>query len=534
MSRTSEVVDVLIIGAGAAGAAVAHSLVDTRMKILCLEQGDWVRQSDYPTNGRDWESRPDFSGSPNLRQRPADYPIDDTASPIKPVNFNGVGGGTILYMAHFPRFHPSDFRTRTLDGVGDDWPISYQNLEPFFAANDQVMGVAGLPGDPACPAKEGLLPPVPLGTLGETVARGFNALGWHWWPSESAIATVPYNGRGACLNLGPCASGCAQGAKASVDITYWPEAIRRGVELRTRCRVREITLDERGMARGAVYFDDAGIEHEQRAHIVIVACNGIGTPRLLLNSSSGRFPNGLANTSGLVGRNLMLHCMTLTQGIFESPLRGWQGPIGCSLWSKEFYETDVSRGYARGYTMEILRGSGPVATAQGGLMRGALPWGQRHHAAFRAMFDRTATIVAVGEDLPDESNRVTLDPNTTDSHGIPGAKVQYRLGENSLRMLAHAGQRATEVLRAAGATAVAPTLTEGISSGHAMGTTRMGTDPERSVTNAWGRCHDVKNLFIADSSLFVTSGGVNPTSTLQALALYVADQIKRRLDSLFD
>lgn len=359
-------------------------------------------------------------------------------------------------------------------------------------------------------------------------------MGWHWWPSESAIATAPYNGRDQCLNLGPCATGCAQGAKASTDITYWPEAIRRGVELRTRCRVREITLDERGFARGAVYLDADGNEHEQRAHIVILACSGIGTPRLLLNSTSSRFPNGLANSSGLVGRNLMLHCMTLTSGIFEQPLKGWQGPIGCALWSKEFYETDPSRGYARGYTFEVVRGMGPVATAQSALARGALPWGSGHHAAFRSMFDRSATLVAVGEDLPEECNRITLDHVNTDSDGMPGVRIEYRLGENSRRMLEHAGARATEVLTAAGAVTVAPTLTSGVASGHIMGTARMGNDPERSVTNAWGRCHDVKNLFIADSSLFVTSGGVNPTSTLQALALYVSDQIKQRLDSLFD
>lgn len=534
MSGANDVVDVLIVGAGASGAAVAWSLAETRMRVVCLEQGDWVRTSDYPTHGRDWETRTDFSGTPNVRRRPEDYPIDDSASPVKPVNFNGVGGGTILYMAHFPRLHPSDFRTRSLDGVGEDWPISYADLEPHFATNDRMMGVAGLPGDPAVPAKDGLLPPVPLGVLGETVARGFNALGWHWWPSESAIATAPYGGRDKCLSLGPCASGCAQGAKASVDLTYWPAAIRSGVELRTRCRVREITLGADGLARGVVYVDANGVAHEQRAHLVILACNGIGTPRLLLHSTSSRFPNGLANSSGLVGKNLMLHCMTLTQGVFDRALNGWQGPIGCSIWSKEFYETDPARGYARGYTMEILRGSGPVATALGGLAAGALPWGAGHHAAFRRAFDRSAIIVAVGEDLAEECNRVELDPAHPDGDGIPGVRIAYRLGENSQRMLAHAGARSAEVLRAAGAVAVLPTLTSGIASGHAMGTTRMGNDPERSVANAWGRCHDVKNLFVADSSLFPTSGGVNPTSTLQALALHVADQIKRNLDRLLD
>jgi choline dehydrogenase-like flavoprotein len=529
-----ETVDVLIIGAGASGAAMAWSLVDTRMKILCLEQGDWVKPGDYPTNGRDWESRPDFASSPNVRKGEADYPINDTDAAVKPVNYNGVGGGTILYMAHFPRFHPSDFKTRTLDGVGEDWPISYADLEPYFAENDQMMGVAGLAGDPGVPPKSGLMPPVPLGRLGETVAKGFNAKGWHWWPSESAIATQPFHGRDKCLNLGPCATGCAQGAKASTDITYWPEAIRRGVELKTRCRVREITMKPNGMAEGVIYYDENGVEHEQKAEIVIVACNGIGTPRLLLNSKSQQFPDGIANTSGLVGKNLMLHAMSVVQGTFDSPLQGYQGPIGCSLWSKEFYETELSRGYARGYTMEILRGSGPVGAAQMGMMMGALPWGENHHDVFHQMFDRSAAICAVGEDLPEESNCVTLDPELADSNGIPAPCINYQLGENSQKMVAHAGERSAEVLKAAGAIAVGPNITSGVSSGHAMGTTRMGIDPNRSVVNEWGRSHDVKNLFIADSSMFVTSGGVNPTSTLQALSLFVADNIKKRLANLFD
>ncbi|MBT4493846.1 MAG: GMC family oxidoreductase [Gammaproteobacteria bacterium] len=531
---TNDIVDVLIIGAGASGAAMAWSLTDTRMKILCLEQGDWVKPTDYPTNGRDWESRPDFAGSPNVRCRPEDYPINDANSPIKPVNFNGVGGGTVLYMAHFPRFHPSDFRTKTLDGVGEDWPLSYGDLEPFFAENDRMMGVAGIPGDPGVPAKEGLLPPVPLGVLGETVANGFNQLDWHWWPSESAIATEAFRGRDKCLNLGPCATGCAQGAKASTDITYWPEAIRRGVELRTRCRVREITVRADGFADGVIYVDADGIAQRQKAEVVIVAGNAIGTPRLLLNSTSNLFPDGLANSSGLVGRNLMLHAMALTQGVFDKPLKGYQGPIGCSLWSKEFYETDLRRGFARGYTMEILRGSGPVAAAQMGMATGVLPWGEGHHEAFRQMFDRTAAICAVCEDLPEEHNRVTLDPELTDSDGIPAARIDYQLGDNSQKMLRHAGERCTEVLNAAGAVFVAPTITSGVVSGHAMGTTRMGRDASSSVVNEWGRSHDVKNLFIADSSMFVTSGGVNPTSTLQALSLYVADNIKARLANLFD
>lgn len=527
-------VDVLIIGAGAAGAAVAYSLVDTRMRILCLEQGGWTAQDDYPSTGKDYATRADYSMSPNTRGRDTDYPVNDDSSPIKVFNFNGVGGSTVLYGAHFPRFHPSDFYTRSLDGVGDDWPIDYATLEPFFAENDRMMGVAGLAGDPGVPPKDLQMPPVPPGKLGETVAAGFNKLGWHWWPSEIAIATELYDGRDKCINLGPCNSGCAQGAKASTDITYWPHALRAGVELRTRARVREITVNDEAMATGVIYYDEDGVEHHQKAEIVIVAASAIGTPRLLLNSKSKLFPDGLANSSGLVGKNLMLHALLAIQGSFPERLNGYQGPTMSSIWSKEFYETDPARDFARGYTMELVRGQGPVATAAMGVGMGLIPWGAGHHAAFDAQFDKSATIVLVGEDLPEERNSVTLDEDRPDSNGIPGAKINYTFGDNSQKMLEHGSAKAEEVLLAAGATSVFSMLNMPTGSGHSMGTARMGTDPARSVVNEWGRSHDVKNLFIADSSVFVTSAGVNPTSTLQAVALYIADSMKKRLANLFD
>ena len=529
-------VDVLVIGAGAAGAAFAWSLADTRMNILCLEQGDWMDPSRYPTTGMDWEMRAlgDFGLSPNSRRRPEDYPVNDADSPIAASMFSAVGGSTVLYAGHFPRMHPSDFRVRTLDGVADDWPIDYATLEPFYAVNDHMMGVAGLAGDPAYPPKEVPLPPVPLGKLGQKIAGGFDALGWHWWPSDSAIATREYDGRARCVNLGPCIMGCAQGAKASTDVTYWPKAVRSGVTLRTRCRVREILLRPDGMADGVVYFDADGVERRQRAELVVLACNGIGTPRLLLNSRSKQFPDGLANRSGLVGRNLMFHPYGMVVGVFDERIEGYKGPTGCGLWSQQFYETDPSRGFVRGYQFEMMRGFGPMQSALMMMMRGNLPWGAGHHDAFAEQFDRIAGLLAICEDLPEEHNRVTLDPGLTDSNGIPAPKISYRLSDNSQRMLAHGVARATEVLEAAGARRVFTESPMRVAGWHLMGTARMGDDPERSVVNAWGRCHDVKNLFVIDGSIFVTAAAVNPTCTIQALALYVADRIKKNLGSLFE
>ncbi|MEZ5654001.1 MAG: GMC family oxidoreductase [Burkholderiaceae bacterium] len=531
-----EPVDVLIIGAGAAGAAFAWSMADTRMRILCLEQGEWTNPANYPSTARDGEllQLSSFHFNPNIRALETDYPINDRDSPVAVANFCGVGGSTVLYGAHFPRFHPSDFQVRTLDGVGDDWPIDYATLEPYFAENDRMMGVSGLAGDPAYPAMLPPLPPVPMGRPGETLARGFNALGWHWWPSDSAIATRPYEGRDKCLNLGPCTSGCAQGAKGSTDITYWPEAIRRGVQLRTRCRVREITLGASGMASGVVYLDADNREHFQPAEVVVLAASAIGTPRILLNSVSGRFPNGLANDHDVVGRNLMFHASARVAGSFDQRLDGQFGPNSCCIRSQQFYESDPTRGFVRGYTMQLARGLGPLSIAMSGMFNGRIPWGPGFHDAFRAMFARTSAIVCTCEDLPEWHNRVVLDPDLTDSSGIPAPRLHYRLSENSLRMLDHAIARSTELLEAAGASDIqvdSPWRTAGW---HSLGTTRMGSDPQTSVVDERGRAHAVRNLFIVDGSVFVTSGGVNPASTIQAVALYLADQMKRRLASLFD
>ena len=533
---SDDLVDVLIIGAGASGAAMAWSLAETKMHIVCLEQGGLMNPLEYPSTERQWEARAqgDMAISPNIRALPTDYPINDDNSPIKVANFNGVGGGTVLYAGHYPRFHPSDFRVKSLDGVADDWPIDYEALAPYYGENDRMTGVAGLHGDPAYPRDNAhRLPPLPLGKSGQLLAKGFNKLGWHWWPSDTAIVTEDYDGRAACINLGACGSGCAQGAKGSADVTYWPHALRTGVELRTHCRVREVTVGEDGMATGAIYYDARGEEIEIKAHVIVIACNGVGTPRLLLNSASTQFPDGLANGSGLVGKNLMFHPYAQIIGVFDEETDGGAGPHK-AIRSQEFYETVEERGYVRGYTFEIQRGHPVVRTAQTGLRQGRIPWGAEHHRAFRHLYKRMTGMVAVCEDLPEEHNRVTLDPDLKDGDGIPAPKVDYTLSDNSIKMMDHAVSHATEILEASGATDVMSETPIRHGGWHLMGTARMGIDPERSVVNEWGRSHDVRNLFIVDGSVFVTSAGVNPTSTIQALSLYVADQMKSRLANLFD
>jgi choline dehydrogenase-like flavoprotein len=229
----------------------------------------------------------------------------------------------------------------------------------------------------------------------------------------------------------------------------------------------------------------------------------------------------------------MLHHWPQIRGHVEEDLDGDRGPMNV-MWSKEFYETDRSRGFVRGYTMQFGRTTGLVNEAITSAAAGILPWGRDHHRTYRGLVNRRLIIGIACEDLPEEHNRVTIDPELKDSHGIPSPRIDYTISENTARMMEHGISRATEVLEAAGARNIYTSRTILNSPGHLLGTCRMGNDPERSVVNAWGRSHDVKNLFIVDGSIWVTSGGVNPTSTIQALALYIADQMKRRLANLFD
>lgn len=522
--------DVIIVGAGAAGAAAAWSLSQTNLKIVCLEQGDHMEPDKYPSTKSNWESKryEAFNVSPNIRKLPSDYPINDSDSPIGIANYNSVGGSTILYSGHFPRFHPSDFKVKELDGVADNWPIDYKTLEPYYNLNDKMMGVSGLTGDPAYPLIEGMLEHIPLGELGEVMGKGFNKLGWHWWPSYSAIITREYMHRGKCINLGPCNTGCPQGAKSSVDITYWPIALKNGVDLRTNCRVKEVTVDSHGKLNGVVYFDVEGKEIFLQAKMVLVACNGIGTPRLLLNSTSKFFPDGLANRSGLVGKNLMLHPLGYVEGLFEDDINSNIGPHGCCLQSQEFYETDISRGFVRGYTMQILRGSGPIETAISGVGRRQIPLGDNHHQAVKKILGKTIGMGIIIEDLPELHNSVTLDPDIKDSNGIPAPKINYKLSENSRKMLAHGLAKGKEVMISAGATKAMTFGPVRNTGWHLMGTAKMGENSANSVVNKFGETHDVKGLYIIDSSVFVTGAGVNIASTLQAVTLYICDNIKKK------
>jgi choline dehydrogenase-like flavoprotein len=414
---------------------------------------------------------------------------------------------------------PSDFKVRTLDGVAADWPLAYDDLADDYDTIEQSLGVSGLAGDPAYPPRNPYpLPAFPIGRMGAKFGAAMNRLGWHWWTGVNAIPSAPWRNLNACVRRGVCGFGCADGAKASVDLTHWPDAIASGARLVTGARVFEITINEQGLASGAVYIDRAGHVQQLRAQVVVMCANGIGTPRLLLLSRSGRFPNGLANSSGLVGRGLMLHPTSLVTGLVEESMETWLGPMGQIASSMQFYETDRSRGFVRGSKWSLVASGGPLGFAASMPLKG-----KDLQDAMAATFGHALCLVVFAEDLPEAHNRIELHHDWTDSDDIPAVKVFYKIGENTQRIIDFNLVRAADALKAAGAlqTFAAPVRRD-FGGAHLMGATRMGRDPANSVVNEWGRSHDVPNLYVFDGGVFVTGGAVNPTATICALALRFA------------
>lgn len=521
--RSPDVVDVVVVGCGAGGSVVAKELAEAGLSVVVLEAG---RRYDPLREYRG--NRDDFPHQASKIFGAEDPRRDLYASGPRGYRYNrvkGVGGTTLVSWGVSPRFHEADFSAGAVDGVGADWPVSYADIEPYYVRVEYELGMAGESGEQGNPfdSPRSLAYPTPphlMSLSSRTIAQGAHRLGLHPYVPPLAIPTKDWQGRPACIEAGVCGYGCRISAKSSADVTYVRKAEETGrVEIRPLSMARQIILDRKSVARSVIYFDATGEEHEVSARAIVLAGNAIETPRLLLLSPSTLFPQGLGNSSGLIGKYLTEHIDAGIRAYFPQPLENWKG-VPVSVMIQDFYDSRPNRGFSGGWLLEAAAwGNTPVAAARrvGG-------WGSVHKQEMKRQYGHELELMGQGVQVPDIRNYVSLDPVRTDMWGLPVPYLASELRENDTALLNAMRRSLNEVLAASGADSILHEWSHvpGASS-HYMGTCRMGANPDSSVTDPWCRLHDVKNVFIADSSVFVSSGAAHPTPTLMALATRTAD-----------
>lgn len=536
--RLSEPVDFAIVGSGAAGGVLARELSQAGFSVVVLEQGPRLTLADFEHDELKYWFNAGLTN--DVVKNPQTFRDDRSKrgerNLIRPSLYYArtVGGSSTHYTANYWRFREVDFdecsRLGTIAGTGlADWPISYAELEPYYTKVEWEVGVSGLAGahpfDPPR-SKPYPMPPLPVKSSGVLLERGARKLGLHPFPAPLAINSQHYRGRPACVHCGFCHGfGCEVGAKASSLTTMIPEAEATGrCEVRSESYVVQVATDQRGRVTGVRYFDRDQRERFQKAKAVIVAANGAETPRLLLMSANNMFPQGLANSSGLVGKYLMFNYNARTHAVFEHELNEFKS-VQVSRVVHDFYDSDPKRGFYGGGGIDARMGPQPTIWADRvGDDTGTL-WGSAYKARL-AQFPRMMQAASHTTSLPLETNNVELDPELKDAWGMPAMRITYKDHPDDLATARFLQARAAEIMQAAGALEVtnAP-IKPSTASVHLLGTCRMGDDPAKSVVDRYHRSHDIPNLFVCDGSSLVTSGRGQPTLTIQALAFRAAEHI---------
>jgi choline dehydrogenase-like flavoprotein len=535
--KTSDEVDFVIVGSGAAGGILAKELSTNGFRVVVLEQGPYLTEADFTHDEVKVLNEDLLTNHPKLQPTSFRKTPSEKAKPQRALVYGRLVGGTsVHFTANFWRFHEIDFiegsKVGPIAGASlVDWPITYADLEPYYTKVEWEIGVSGLAGaSPFDPprSKPYPMPPLPVKSSGVIFERAARRLGWHPFPAPMAILSQPRAGRSACVNCGFClAFGCEVGAKSSSLAAAIHVAERTGrCEIRPNSYVHRVETDRLGRATGAVYFDEQRNVHLQKAKAVIVSANGAETPRLLLLSASKDFPKGLANSSGMVGKHLMLNSGGVSMAVYDEPLNDYKG-FAVSRIFHDFYELDRQKvGFYGGGGLDARFDLTPVTFALGGLPPDTPRWGKGFKDVLRQNFTRTMEIYCHGTSLPVENNSFSLDPDLKDGWGLPALCMTYKDHPDDLKLCNWMNLRAGELLDASGAKRkwTFP-VDEQSFAVHLLGTCRMGNDSKTSVINKDHRTHDVKNLFLCDGSSLVTSGRGQPTMTIEALAFRAADRI---------
>jgi choline dehydrogenase-like flavoprotein len=528
----SDEVDFVIVGSGAAGGIIAKELSSRGHSVVVLEAGPRRSVSEF----RHDEKSILLDGF-LLNQTPLTW--RQKASEKAEVGAGGVwaaslvGGSSVHMTANFWRFRPVDFKERSLLGAIPgaalaDWPITYDELEPYYTKVDWEVGVSGVPG-PSDPRRSRPypVPPLPVKSSGVLLERAARKLGLNPYPAPMAIISQPLNGRPACQSCGFCMGfGCEYNAKSSSLASVIPVAEATGrCEIRPLSAVRAVEVNAGGRATGVLYIDAEGKEQRQRAKAVVLSANGLETPRLLLMSETSRFPDGLANSSGMVGQHLMFNGGGITYGEYEHPLNEHKS-VEVTRVVHDFYDSDPKRGFYGGGGIDARGGGWLPMAASMNVPAGMRGWGADYKKWFAHSYTRTMMIYGHTTSLAVPTNNVTLDPTLKDKFGRPVARITYEDHADDLATMRFFHDRTRELNEAAGAVRIwgdPPEVTRGTA--HLLGTCRMGDDPRTSVVDRDHRSHDVRNLFMCDGSSLVTSGRGQPTMTIMALAFRAGEKI---------
>ena len=508
---------VVIIGTGASGGVLANELAQKGVSVVALEAGGRYLPHDYVND--EWESFGQLAWV-DPRSTSGDWRVAKDFSGLPAWIVKAVGGTTVHWAGASLRFQPHEWKAASTYGAVDgatllDWPIDAEEMDPWYTKAEDKLGVTRTGGREGLPGCNNYL----------VFEKGAKALGYkEVHTGRMAINSAAYDGRAACQQTGFCFQGCKWGAKWSSAYTDIPRGEATGnLEVRERAHVARILHNDQGKVTGVEYFDQDGQLQMQQARIVCVAGNSYESPRLLLNSASSMFPDGLANSSGQVGRNYMRHMTGSVYATFEQPVSMWRGTTMAGIIQDESIH-DPARGFVGGYEMETLALGLPFMAAF--LDPGA--WGREFTTALDA-YENMAGMWLVGEDMPQADNRITLNSDVKDQWGLPVVNVHFTDHPNDIAMRNHAYRQGSAVYDAVGATRTFPTPP--YPSTHNLGTNRMADNPSEGVVNRWGQTHDIGNLFVSDGSQFTTGAAENPTLTIVALAIRQADHIAREMSA---